>query len=191
MRTLIVYANPSPASLSSKVREVVEDELKKKGTDMVVRDLYAMNFNPVLTSADQLANREGHLPEDIKIEQEYVAWADVIIFIYPIWWTGLPAIMKGYIDRILLYGFAYKFGTEGLIKLLKGKRAVILNNHGLPKDLYDKGMYQALKMTSDEGICNFVGLEVVDHLFFPSSTSSSEEQKQEYLVKVRQLIAHL
>ncbi len=187
MKALIVYANPSPASLSARALKVAEEQLKTSGHEVVVRDLYALKFNPVLTAEDQQANQAGKLPADILEEQKWVSWADVIYFIHPIWWTGLPAIMKGYMDRVLLYGYAYSFGKEGLIGHLKGKKVVVLNNHGNPKEVYEGGMYDALKLTSDEGIYRFCGMEVVEHRFFPSASSAGEEQKLAYLAEIKEL----
>ncbi|MEJ1715164.1 NAD(P)H-dependent oxidoreductase, partial [Escherichia coli] len=79
--------------------------LQKKGHEVEVRDLYEMQFQPTLGRSEMI----GGIGEDVVVEQEYLKWADVITFIYPIWWTGLPAIMKGYIDRVFSYGFAYKY----------------------------------------------------------------------------------
>ena len=93
MKILIVYANPNPESLSGRVKNLVSGTLKKKGYEVEIRDLYQMKFNPVLTAADQTANAAGNIPSDIKKEQEFIKWADMIYFIYPIWWTGLPAII--------------------------------------------------------------------------------------------------
>lgn len=84
--------------------------------------LYELNFNPVLGASDFISFSKGNTPEDIKEEQEHISWADSITFIYPVWWAGLPAILKGYVDRVFSHGFAYAYGENGIEKLLSGKK---------------------------------------------------------------------
>lgn len=104
--------------------------LTQKSSSLQVRDLYQVNFHPVLSLDDMNGQRMGQVSEEVKQEQEFISWADHISFIYPIWWTGMPAIMKGYIDRVISYGFAYRY-DQGVQKgLLRGKEVTIINTHG-------------------------------------------------------------
>jgi NAD(P)H dehydrogenase (quinone) len=127
-----------------------------------VRDLYEVGFDPVLRGTDFEAYQSGKLPWDIKVEQDEISWADFITFVYPIWWTGIPAVLKGYFDRVFSYGFAYAIDENGeLQRLLSGKRVAVFNTHGQPWDLYTKtGMYDAMNKTSDTGIFEFTGMKV-------------------------------
>ncbi|KAG8562906.1 hypothetical protein GDO81_015863, partial [Engystomops pustulosus] len=110
------------------MKEVTEKALKKKGWTVLVSDLYEMKFNPVLSRNDitgkakepsrfkygaeiLAAWKEGRLAKDIKEEQKKVDRADLIIFQFPLYWFGLPAIMKGWVERVLSMGFAYSFET--------------------------------------------------------------------------------
>lgn len=74
---------------------------------------------------------------------------------------------------------------------MNGKPVVILNNHGNPKSVYETGMYDALKLTSDIGVMDFCGFDLKAHLFFPSAKSAAEEEKQSYLEKVKSLCESL
>lgn len=132
MKHLVVYAHPSSESFNHSILETTVRTLEKKGHEVNVRDLYAMNFQPVLHLDDLAAMKKGEIPSDIRQEQEYITQTDTIILIYPIWWTGLPAIVKGYIDRIFAYGFAYSYGANGIDQLLTGKKGMIINTHGTP-----------------------------------------------------------
>ena len=134
MKHLVVYAHPSSESFNHAILETTVETLEKKGHEVNVRDLNAMNFQPVLTLDDLSAMRNGQTPWDIRQEQEYVWQSDTIILIYPIWWTGLPAIIKGYIDRVFAYGFAYVYGANGIDQLLTGKKGMIINTHGTPNE---------------------------------------------------------
>lgn len=181
MKHLIVYAHFNSSSLNASIKDAYVKGLKSKGHEVIVRDLYEMKFNPVLSQEDIASNYAGKLPEDIQREQEYIREADVITVISPIWWTGFPAVLKGYFDRVLLYGFAYKYDEQGLVKLLKGKKAVIINTTGQPKEVYEPDMYNALRQTSDNGVFDFCGIEVLQHIFYPSAMSSPDDVLQGYI----------
>lgn len=192
MKHLIIYAHPSQESFNHAILETAAGALKSKGHEVVVRDLYALGFQPVLKPEDTEAMKAGQTPADIKTEQEYIAQADVITFIYPIWWAGLPAIIKGYVDRVFSYGFAYAYGAEGIDKLLKGKKGLIINTHGTPKEVYDQiGMSEALKLTATTGIFDFTGIESVGHLLFGNVPSVGEEALKGYLKEVEETINSL
>lgn len=176
MRHLIIYAHPNENSLNHHLLSTVVETLQSHNEEIIVRDLYTIGFDPVLSLADIQGQRIGEISDDIKTEQEHISWAERITFIYPIWWTGLPAMMKGYIDRVFSYGFAYRY-DQGIQKgLLKGKKTVIINTHGKSHEEYEKtGMDKALTLTSDNGIFIYSGLEIISHLFFDKADKASAE----------------
>jgi NAD(P)H dehydrogenase (quinone) len=186
MNHLIVYAHPHEGSFNSAILEAAVNALKTKGHEVVVRDLYKLGFNPVLSSADTAGLREGKAPADIQSEQEHLKKADFITFIYPIWWTGLPGIIKGYVDRTFSYGFAYQYNASGGIdKLFTGKKGIIINTYGTPADVYESiGMNEALRKTSDTGIFEFCGIEAVEHFLFGGVTSVTDEDRKAMLARV-------
>jgi len=151
MKHLIIYAHPNAASLNQLFKQTIEETLRRQKYEVVVRDLYQLNFDPVLSLEDMDGQRSGRVSEAIRREQEHIVWADAVTFIYPIWWTGMPAIMKGYIDRVFSYGFAYRYDNGIQKGLLAGKSAFIINSHGKSKIEYQEiGMDNALKLTSDK-----------------------------------------
>nr|WP_315200616.1 NAD(P)H-dependent oxidoreductase [uncultured Flavobacterium sp.] len=130
MKHLIIYAHPNSQSLNSHLKQTLSEYLSNSGQEVVIRDLYELHFNPVLSLEDMQGQRMGKVAEDVKQEQEFISWADHITFIYAIWWTGMPAIMKGFIDRVFSYGFAYRY-DQGVQKgLLTGKQTTVINTHG-------------------------------------------------------------
>lgn len=192
MNCLIVYSHPNPKSFNNAILQTANEEFKKNGFEVKIRDLYDLNFQPVLKAADFEYLQKGECADDIKIEQDNIRWADLIVFIYPVWWTGLPAMLKGYVDRVFSYGFAYKYGDKGVIPLLTDKKALLLSTQGTPEGFYENsGMHNSMKMTSDTGIFNFCGIEVKEHLFFSGVPSVSNEKRQEYLEKIKQLIKNI
>lgn len=181
MNHLIIYANYNDGSFNHAVRDNLESTYRSLGHQVTVRDLYAMQFNPVLTSDDFEKLRAGHLSDEIIEEQRYIADADVLTFVYPVWWTGMPAILKGYIDRVFLYGFAYKRGPNGIEGMLQGKKVLLFSSTGNPKKDYEGGMYDAMNLTSNSGIFEYCGMTVLDHVYFPSVLSVPEEVRTQYI----------
>ena len=184
MKHLIIYTHPNPESLNAYLKNSLVEYLKQSHHEVVVRDLYLLNFNPVLSLEDMAGQRQGTVADDVKQEQSFINWCDCITFIHPIWWTGLPALMKGYIERVFSYGFAYRY-DQGIQKgLLVGKQTVIINTHGKSNSEYEAiGMNQALLLTSDKGIYTYAGLEIRKHFLFdradrpvPQSIESWESQ---------------
>ncbi|MGG0184702.1 NAD(P)H-dependent oxidoreductase [Bacillus rhizoplanae] len=192
MKHLIVYAHPNPQSFNHAILETFQGQLQEKGHDVRVRDLYAINFNPVLAANDFISFSQGNTPADIKAEQEHITWADVITFIYPVWWTGLPAILKGYVERVFSQGFAFTYSPNGVEKFLTGKKGVLLSTMGNSKENYDaSGMFEAMKKTTDAGIFDFTGIEAVEHAFYTSVPSVDNETRTQYLEEVKELVNRL
>ena len=180
MNILVVFAHPSPKSFNRSLLETVREEAGAKGHECRVRDLYALGFRPALTDEDMEAFNHNNVPADIKAEQEAVTWADVVVFMHPIWWFGVPAIFKGWIDRVFAYGFAYGHDSRGVKPLLAGKKAVVVNTAGGAEvtGYDDTGYKQAIIKLTDIGIYNFVGLEVIlRRMFFQIPIASDEERR--------------
>lgn len=185
MKHLIIYAHPNQESLNNLFKQTVEKILHQGNNEIVVRDLYELNFNPVLSLTDMRGQQAGVVTEEIIKEQEFISWSDTITFIYPIWWTGMPAIMKGYIDRVFSYGFAYRY-DQGIQKgLLTGKSVYIINSHGKSKSEYAEiGMDQALTLTSDHGIYTYCGLEIKQHFFFDRADRATVKEIEGWLSEI-------
>ncbi|MCS4300678.1 NAD(P)H-dependent oxidoreductase [Chryseobacterium sp. BIGb0232] len=176
MKHLIIYAHPNKASLNHLFKQTVEETLLQQKHEVVIRDLYQINFDPVLSLEDIAGQRKGIVSEAIRTEQEYIAWAEVVTFIYPIWWTGMPGIMKGYIDRVFSYGFAYRYDNGVQKGLLAGKAAYIINSHGKAKAEYQEiGMNNALKLTLDTGVYTYCGFDIKQHFFFDRADRATAE----------------
>lgn len=182
MKHLIIYAHPNPQSLNGQFKQLVKEQLSKnEGNEVIVRDLYEMGFNPVLSLEDMAGQRKQSVASVVGKEQAYISWAECLTFIYPVWWTGLPAMMKGYIDRVFSYGFAYRY-DQGVQKgMLQGKQAFIINTHGKSHAEYAlSGMDKALALTSDKGIFTYCGLEIHGHLFFENADKATAATVQSW-----------
>ncbi len=187
-RILVIYGHPNPMSFSHAILDTLVKHLQSKQLEVVVRDLYALNFNPVLSAKDFMSLKSGKPLPDVLEEQKHMLWCDCMIIVTPVWWTGLPAIVKGYFDRTLTSGFAYKATPQGVIGLLEEKKALLLRTQGTPKELYEKEMWPALKLTSDVGIFDFCGVKMLDHVFFPAVPTVTPETRKNYLQRVEDVV---
>lgn len=161
MQHLIVYAHPNPKSFSATICEHLCHLSEDLGNTVVIRDLYKMNFNPVLSAEDFQLIRSGKTPADIAAEQKFIAKAELISLVFPLWWTGYPAILKGWIDRVLLNGFAYKHSPkDGIQPLLTGKKIQIITTMGAAVEEYEQnGLMDAMAMTMGDNVWSFCGCD--------------------------------
>jgi NAD(P)H dehydrogenase (quinone) len=108
LRALVIYCHPDPASFTAAVRDRVVARLTEAGAEVRLHDLYATGFSPVLSRGEwqgYLATPENRVP--VAGETADLAWCDTLIFVYPTWWYGLPAMLKGWLDRVLLPDVAF------------------------------------------------------------------------------------
>ncbi len=146
MNVLIVYCHPSKNSFTHTVKESYVQGLKDAGHQVVISDLYAGGFNPVMSEAEYI--REGFykleepVAEDVREEQKKINNADVIAFIYPDFWTASPAMLEGWFQRVWTYGFAY--GNQPSMKTLN-KAIFLITMGGSLKDEIRREQLQAMK----------------------------------------------
>ena len=163
MTHLIIYAHPNPESFNQAVFQTVVEA--SAGHDVIIRDLNGENFPPVLRWQECINTFNKEYAKDVQVEQKFWQEADLITFVYPLWWMGFPAILKGYLDRVLTHGFAYQTGKE-TIGLLKGKKIQQFVTMGNTNEKYEqKGFLQSLDHTLGNGLFNFCGIENVQMHF--------------------------
>jgi NAD(P)H dehydrogenase (quinone) len=137
MRATIIYAHPNPGSFNAAILQIIQETLAAASVAYEVRDLYTLGFDPVFTGAELGAIFSGQGPfDDVKEEQRHIARADMVIFIYPIWWFTAPAILKGYIDRVFTNGFAFTYTPDGPLPLMQGKKAFVVQTGGNTPEAY-------------------------------------------------------
>ena len=184
MKNLIVYVNPDEKSFSHEIKEYVKEYFLKRGHEVEVRDLYKQNFNPVLSLKELEMLDQKKVPRDVREEQRYLEWADVIIFIYPVWWQ-IPAMMKGYFDRVFSYGYAYVLEGDEPKGLFPSKKVLKYNPMGTPRKIYEKnGLRQAYEKAIDSGIIESTGLKIVDSILFGGNPRENKELREKYLKEI-------
>jgi NAD(P)H dehydrogenase (quinone) len=128
-------------------------------------------------------------PKDVLLQQKKVAEADVLAIITQVFWMHFPALVKGWMERVLTYGFAYKLDEkgwkgdpDGRIPLLKIKKAVVMHPTFFNEKVYrEKGVKAAMEKTIDDWSLKYPGIENVDHIYFHSILSVSAETRKKYL----------
>jgi NAD(P)H dehydrogenase (quinone) len=162
MHALIVYAHPEPTSFTAALKNTAVDVLRGAGHSVEVSDLYAEGFNPVAGRHDFIEafdlNRfnyqaeQGHahathsFAPEITREQQRFLKADLVIWVYPIWWGGVPAILKGWFDRVLAYGFAYSDGRRYDTGFFPDKRGILcLTTGGTQQRFSPTGVYGSIE----------------------------------------------
>ena len=185
MKAHIIYAHPSPQSFTHAILQQVRSSLVAAEVDHTISDLYEMDFSPVFRLADRKT-----VQKDVLTEQQKITEADFIIMIYPVWWTQMPAILKGYIDRVFAYNFAFQLNETGFpIKLLQGKKGMVISTYGHPDHFYEKeGYLAAFEKTVDMGILDYVGIEPIAHLHFGNIARKSNEERKSDLASVESSI---
>jgi NAD(P)H dehydrogenase (quinone) len=181
MNVLIVYAHPEPRSFNATMMDLAVEVLTNAGHQVQVSDLYALNFSPAGGPIDFVAREDtdffhyqreqthatdGNLfvPE-LKAEMDKLLWADLVIFQFPLWWFSLPAILKGWVDRVFAMGFAYGGGRRHETGVFRGKRAMLAFTTGGPPSSYTAGgshgdVFELLRHVQ-YGMLHFVGMDVL------------------------------
>ena len=191
MRNLVVFAHPRVESFNRELLRTYCAAAQERGHELRVRDLYAMQFNPILAESEMNAARgQGTQSADIVIEQQHVQWAEVVTLISPVWWIGWPAILKGWIDRIFAFNFAYGYGPSGTIGLLKGKSAIVFSTTGSNSVHWnDSGKLESVRISQDVGTLELSGIKVLEHMTFsPVGRLTKPETFAEYLQQARELV---
>lgn len=189
MNVLIVFAHPEPQSLSASLRDAAITELQEQGHSVRVSDLYAQNWKAAADRADfpawsrderlnisrasKAAFADATLTDDVRAEQEKLLWADAVILQFPLWWYGMPAILKGWVDRVYAFGFAYGVGEHSDRRwgdrfgegVFAGKRAMLVVTAGGWEDHYSprgiNGPIDDLLFPINHGILYYPGFSVL------------------------------
>ncbi len=204
MKVLIVYAHPEPRSLNGALKDLAVSHLTSLGHEVQVSDLYAMNWKAAADADDflnhptgerlayarasKLAFAGGTQREDIVAEQQKLLWAQAVIFQFPLWWFSMPAILKGWVERVFAFGFAYGVGIhdgerwgdrygEGT---LAGRRAMLSVTIGGRAPHYTErgvnGALEDLLFPIQHGIIYYPGMEALPPFSLYMADRLSPEQ---------------
>jgi NAD(P)H dehydrogenase (quinone) len=168
MKHLVIVAHPVAESFTMALARAYTAQLEQLGHSQRTYDLYRMGFNPVLTAEELSPTSAGQAASpDILKAQDDIRDAEVLTLIYPLWWLSMPAIMKGYVDRVFARGFAYE-SRDGVVRgLLSGKKSVLITISGAPLPLLVRsGSWNAVQVLQDTHILRSTGFTLLEHLHF-------------------------
>ena len=211
MKVLIVHAHPEPRSFTAALRDQAAQTFRAQGHEVQVSDLYAMGWNPV-ASADDFSQREnpdylvyaleqrlgvksGSIAPDIQQELDKLLWADLLVLNFPIFWFSAPAMLKGWIDRVLVSGVCYggkRFYDQGG---LAGKRALVTVTLGGREHMFGEGAIHGpledMLRPILRGTLAYVGFEVLEPFVAWHVPYISDEARQAFLHSYEQRLQHL
>ncbi|WP_257285374.1 NAD(P)H-dependent oxidoreductase [Endozoicomonas sp. SESOKO1] len=131
MKTLVVFAHPVPESYNASILKAVSDELAAKSFEVQTLDLYQENFESRMSSAERRTYMDRDNTVTVERYVQQLQWAEALIMIYPTWWMGPPAILKGWLDRVWLPSVVAEFGPDGVKpKLTNLKKILIITTQG-------------------------------------------------------------
>lgn len=212
MNILLVYAHDEPKSFTASLHNAAQSVLTQAGHDVVSSDLYGVGFHPVAEKYDFTTLSGGHYnymneqeaaakqdwaySPDIVEEIQKVKAADVILFFFPLWWNGPPAMLKGWFDRVLTKGTAWDGDHLFSTGLLRGKAAGVVVSVGDPESFYrpdglHKATVQQMLYPVLHGTLAFCGFNVLEPFVAYGLTAANEygiqEQLRAYTSKVENL----
>lgn len=201
MKVLIVHAHHEPQSFNAALTHHAKQVLTEHGHEVVISDLYAMGFDPISdrrnfttckdptyfkqqTEELHATEADGFAP-DIQTELDKLFWCDVLIFQFPLWWFGLPAILKGWVDRVFAMGKTYGGGRWYSNGVLKGRRAMLSITTGGPETIYSphgiNGDIEQILFPIHHGIFYFTGFEVLPPFIAWAASRAGDDGRRAYL----------
>jgi len=213
MNILYVYAHPEPRSFNGALKDVAMVSLAKKGHAVKVSNLYAIKWKAVLDAQDFRMRQNpyqfnpaieqihgvntGSLAPDLQDEIAKVAWADLLIFQFPVWWSSMPAILKGWFDRVFVQGFVVDLEKGRLYGegLLKGKKAMIVATTGATQEMYSPGGIHGNIETHlsiiTHAIFEFVGMTALPSFIVFGAAGMTRDEGTRQLERYRTLLENI
>jgi len=192
MKISVILGHPQKGSFNHAIAEAAILSLQNNGHEVYFHDLYEENFDPILPSAEIAQGAvldpviAGHCRE--------IAEVDGIIIVHPNWWGQPPAIVKGWVDRVIRAGVAYKFeegdGGEGIpIGLLKARAALVFNTSNTPKKRELEVFGDPLEALWKDCIFDLCGVHNFFRKMFGVVVTSTEEERRSWLAEVQHIVA--
>ncbi|MFK8329694.1 NAD(P)H-dependent oxidoreductase [Pseudomonas sp. BJa5] len=185
-RILVLLGHPSNRSFCAALAAAYVGGARTVGHDVQVLEIGALQFDPVLRSGYQ---HRQPLEPDLLHAQALIDWAEHLVFVFPIWWGGIPALLKGFLDRVLLPGFAFKYHSDSIFpqRLLKGRSADLLVCMDTPPWYYRWVQRMPALEQMRRTTLSFCGIRPQKTLTFGPIISSSATQRDKWLRRAHKL----
>jgi NAD(P)H dehydrogenase (quinone) len=188
MKISVILAHPEPGSFNHAIARTIVEQLEKNGHAVFFHDLYHEKFDPLLTGKE--IPGDAPLPEEIRIHCEEIAEAAGIVIVHPNWWGQPPAILKGWIDRVVRPGIAYEFlegdSGEGIPNgLLKARTAMVINTSNTEPDRERNIFGDPLETIWKNCIFGLCGVTTFSRRVLTVVVTSTEAQRKKWLSDIR------
>ncbi|WP_240418061.1 NAD(P)H-dependent oxidoreductase [Paenibacillus periandrae] len=182
----VIIGHPYPESYCNALAQAYTKGAVSSGADVRILNLAQISFDPNLKYG---YHQRTELEPDLLAAQETLHWADHLVFVYPNWWGTMPAILKGFIDRVFLPGFAFKSKPDSVMveKLMKGKSARLIVTMDSPLWYYRLFIRRAGHHIMKRSILQFCGIHPVAITEMGMVKTTSEETREKWLRKVKTL----
>ncbi len=192
VRHLLVYVNPSPDSFDHAIVEAYITEAQKHGQEVVLRDLYALKFDPVLKLEERPLHDAWTPAPDVVAELELLSSSDILVLVYPIWFGMPPAMLKGYVDRVMGAGYSFRdlVGQVGQ-GVLKGKPLLSFSTSGTSQPWLDaQGQVLSIREVFDVYLWRGFAMQQSQHIMIDNIVPNlSTAYASEQLERVRETAA--
>jgi len=186
MKIFVLLGHQRQESFCHAIAAAAVEELESAGHTVIYHDLYAEKFDPILP--DDEIPKGAYLDPVIRRHCEELITAEGYVVVHPNWWAMPPAILKGWLDRVLRQGVAYEFTAQGVNGLLKGRKAVVFTTSNTPREDELKLFGDPLENLWKTCVFNFCGVEDFLRRNFESIIMSTPEERTQWLDEVRQII---
>ncbi|WP_461686362.1 NAD(P)H-dependent oxidoreductase [Streptomyces sp. DT17] len=195
MRIAVYLAHPRAGSFNHAVYDAVVDELRGRGCEVLAHDLCAEGFDPVLSADETGTVRDAPAARDTWVARHRaeVATLDAMVFVHPNWWGMPPAVLTGWLQRVLVPGVAYKLGTADgePAGLLKAGRALVLNTSDTPADREQQEFGDPLERIWAACVLPYTGVTDIHRFVFRTVTDSTDTERAHWLRQARELASAL
>ncbi len=183
----IVFSHPWSNSFNKSILDNITKKLDEKKEEYVIIDLYKDGFNPILTEEDLKVYSKGEYTDSlVERYQEILKNTEELILVFPVWWSTMPAMMKGFFDKVMLHNFAYenqKMGIKGLLTNIKS--AKVITTATSPKFIMSiLGFGMVMKV----GILGGIGVKKSKWIHCSLHFSNNDEKRKKFLDKVKNFI---
>ncbi|MBU1003114.1 MAG: NAD(P)H-dependent oxidoreductase [Proteobacteria bacterium] len=194
MNILVILGHPQPGSLNHAIAEQTVETLRSQGHQVVFHDLYQEGFDPILPSSE--IPRGAQLSPEVLRHCEELTAADGIVIIHPNWWGMPPAVLKGWVDRVMRVDVAYNFvgedGGEGVPQgLLKATRALVFNTSNTATEREQNVFGDPLERIWKDCIFELCGVRDVHRRMFNIVCISSLPEREAWLAETRDTVRRL
>ena len=186
MKALIIYAHPQTQGHNPFILKQVTKKLEEKNIEFNLIDLYKVEYDPILHENEHYTSGKRGISKENLNYQKMIKEADLQIYVYPMWWGSMPAILKGFFDKNFTSHFAFKYVNGLPVGLLKGKKAIVFMTCGAPS-LFYKILFRGPIWQIKKGILGFCGIKAKVHLL-GKSTKLTDKRKEKVKKMVKKAI---